>query len=295
VTEGWALRPRDVVEVTGSDAPVWLQGQLSQDLDPVADGETVWSLVLQPQGKLDALVRVTRVSAERFLLDLDGGWGDALLQRLLRFKLRVKAEVAPLASTCVAVRSEAMTSEELHRRAGEAASAVPESVRPRVLPASWGGVAGVDLMGEDASAPTGLPDLGPGGLEALRIRAGEPVMGAELDGSVIAQEAGLAGLAVSFTKGCFTGQELVARIDTRGHVNRHLRHLRASDPSLEVGMELEAGGKVVGRVTSAVPDGSGSIGLGYVRREIDEGEAVSGDAGSGAIEVSVGALAGGPR
>jgi hypothetical protein len=60
-------------------------------------------------------------------------------------------------------------------------------------------------------------------------------------------------------------------------------------------MELEAGGKVVGRVTSAVPDGSGSIGLGYVRREIDEGEAVSGDAGSGAIEVSVGALAGGPR
>ena len=103
--------------------------------------------------------------------------------------------------------------------------------------------------------------------EAARIAAGIPRMGADLDDSVIPQEAFLELSAVSFTKGCFIGQELVCRIDSRGHVNRFLRHLVPEDASLTLafGAEITVDGKVVGSVTSAAP----GIAMGFVRREVD--------------------------
>jgi folate-binding protein YgfZ len=103
--------------------------------------------------------------------------------------------------------------------------------------------------------------------EQVRIAAGVPRLGADLDDSVIPQEAFLEVDAVSFTKGCFVGQELVCRIDTRGHVNRFLRHLvpAGDDVVLPVGAEITAGDKVVGTVTSSAP----GIALGFVRREIE--------------------------
>lgn len=103
--------------------------------------------------------------------------------------------------------------------------------------------------------------------ERERIEAGVPRMGLELDESVIPQEAFLERDAVSFTKGCFVGQELVCRIDTRGHVNRFLRHLQSEDASrvLPPGAEVVVDGKIVGTVTSAVP----GVALGYVRREVE--------------------------
>ncbi len=113
----------------------------------------------------------------------------------------------------------------------------------------------------DADAVTGARE------EAERIAAGVPRLGAELDDSVIPQEAFLEVAAVSFSKGCFVGQELVCRIDTRGHVNRFLRHLVPEDPSvvLPVGAEITFGGKAVGAVTSSAP----GIALGFVRREVE--------------------------
>jgi folate-binding protein YgfZ len=103
--------------------------------------------------------------------------------------------------------------------------------------------------------------------EAARIAAGIPRLGHDLDDSVIPQEAFLDETAVSFTKGCFVGQELVCRIDTRGHVNRYLRRLRPADAAaiLPVGAEVVAGGKAVGTVTSAAP----GVALGFVRREVE--------------------------
>ncbi len=103
--------------------------------------------------------------------------------------------------------------------------------------------------------------------EATRIAAGVPRLGADLDDSVIPQEALLELDAVSFTKGCFIGQELVCRIDSRGHVNRFLRHIVADDASvsLPVGGEITIDGKVVGTVTSSAP----GVALGFVRREVD--------------------------
>lgn len=116
--------------------------------------------------------------------------------------------------------------------------------------------------------------------EAARIAAGVPRLGVDLDDSVIPQEAFLEETAVSFTKGCFIGQELVCRIDTRGHVNRHLRRLRPQDPAvtLPVGAVITRGegaaaGKAVGSVTSAVPGAA----LGFVRREVEPGSTVEVD------------------
>jgi folate-binding protein YgfZ len=108
--------------------------------------------------------------------------------------------------------------------------------------------------------------------EAARIAAGVPRLGADLDDSVIPQEAFLEREAVSFTKGCFVGQELVCRIDTRGHVNRYLRHLVPGDAAtvLPAGADVVAGEKVVGKVTSA----ASGIALGFVRREVDPGSVV---------------------
>ncbi len=129
---------------------------------------------------------------------------------------------------------------------------------------------GADVIGPQAAL--GAVD-GPGALDAdayerARIEAGVPRLGAELDESTIPQEAYLDLDAVSFTKGCFLGQELVARIDSRGHVNRLLRRLRTdSETALEPGTEVEVDGKVVGTVTSAVP----GVALAYVRHEVEPG------------------------
>jgi folate-binding protein YgfZ len=103
--------------------------------------------------------------------------------------------------------------------------------------------------------------------ERARVAAGIPRLGADLDDSVIPQEAFLEVDAVSFTKGCFVGQELVCRIDARGHVNRFLRHLVPDDDTvvLPVGGEITVGSKVVGTITSSAP----GVALGYVRREVE--------------------------
>src|SRR5690606_1746655 len=99
--------PRDFVMVHGPDAAGFLQGQLSQDVAALAVGASAWSLLLQPQGKVDALVRVLRSGDAAFVLDVDQGWGDAVAARLQRFKLRTKAELEPVAWRCLAVRGPA--------------------------------------------------------------------------------------------------------------------------------------------------------------------------------------------
>ncbi len=100
-----ALRlERDVVRVSGPDAQSYLQGQTSQDVAKLGDGGWAWALVLQPQGKLDAFVRVSRRGPDEFLLDSDAGMGPALVARLARFKLRTKVDIDQLGWQVVAVR-----------------------------------------------------------------------------------------------------------------------------------------------------------------------------------------------
>jgi folate-binding protein YgfZ len=262
-----------VVSASGPEAETYLQGQLSQDVAALGDGGSAWSWLLAPNGKVDALLRVTRVGPEEWLLDTDAGWGEAVLARLARFKLRTKVELAPSRLLVVGLRGP-----------GWDIGSFPEAV----VAAPWPGGEGVDVIVPEASlaalgtrpSPIGLSAVGEEEEEAERIRAGIPKMGADLDERTIPAETGLVSLTVSFTKGCYTGQELVARIDSRGgNVARHLRGLRRSGapgdgsapPVLALPAELLGpDGAPAGTLTSAASFPSGEwVGLGYVRRAVD--------------------------
>jgi folate-binding protein YgfZ len=252
---------RDVVRVSGPDAVSFLQGQCSQDIAGLGVGQSAWSLVLQPQGKVDALVRVARLTDDAVLLDTDGGFGEALIARLSRFKLRVKAQIEPLAWRCLALRGP------------DASIAAADLVGADhlVLDASWPGLPGVDVLGPEPgpTIPAGVPLVDPSAYEAVRIEAGAPTMGAELTERTIPAEAGIVDRTVSFTKGCFTGQELVARIDSRGgNVPRHLRGL-VLDGAVPLGASVMVGAKQVGAITSVASRPERTVALAYVGRDVE--------------------------
>ncbi len=255
--------PRDFFRVVGTDARSFLQGQLSQQVD-VPVGTSAWSFLLQPQGKVVALLRLTRLGDDEYVLDTDAGWTDTVVARLNRFKLRVKAEISVIEGwQCLAVRGPG---------AHEAA--------PGGVAADWPGWPGVDLVGPtgEVEAPAGVRVCSREAYEVARIEAGVPMMGRELDESTIPAEAGVVDRSVSFTKGCYTGQELVARIDSRGgNVPRRLRGVvvaggEASSPMAPpVGATIHADGKDVGVLTSVAwsPRVGGPVALAYVRRAVE--------------------------
>jgi folate-binding protein YgfZ len=252
---------RDVVRVAGPDAVTYLQGQLSQDVAGLATGSSAWSFLLQPMGKVDAWLRVTRVADDEVVLDVDGGHGPAVLARLRRFLLRTKADVDPLDLDCLVLRGPG---------AAAAAAGARAQLRP---PAGWPGVEGVDLLGGGGARPAGAAPASVAAYESLRIRSGVPAMGAELTEATIPAEAGrhVVDASVSFTKGCFTGQELVARIDSRGgKVPRLVRGLDVpSDVAPAPGAPVLVDGTEAGHVTSAAPrPGGGSVALAVLARRV---------------------------
>lgn len=241
---------RDLVRVGGPDARSFLQGQLSQD---VSSNSTALTLVLQPQGKLDAWARFSAAEDDDcFLLDIEGGWGGHLVERLERFLIRVKV-VLELEEgvSMLAIR-------------GQRQISVPPVDATLVSPFTWHGWQGLDLIGVD-EPPSGVRVVGRDVYEQARIAKGFPVMGAELDARTIPAEVpGLVETSVSFSKGCYTGQELVARIDSRGgNVARHLRRLEL-DGVAPVAAEVVVDGKVVGVITSSA-DGAA---LAFIGRSV---------------------------
>lgn len=280
-----------LVVVHGPDATSFLQSLLSQDLDPVRDGEGVEALLLQPQGKLVAPLFVLRVSAEEWWCVCDAGSGSTVADGLRRFRVRVKADVDDRSDTsarcsvhhshirsvgcapdgCTTHRSDGavVLGVEVPRAAGSHAGWRDA----RVVRGIWASAPdAIDVVGpratvsaaRDALVASGYAPGDEAGYEVARIAAGVPRLGRDVDERTIPQEAFLERRAVSFTKGCFLGQELVCRIDTRGHVNCYLRRVRAGRP-FGAGADVVVDGNVVGVVTSA----AGEIGLAMVRREVE--------------------------
>jgi folate-binding protein YgfZ len=260
---------RDVIRVSGPDAVEYLQGQCSQDVEALEIVGSADALLLTPQGKLDALVRVSRVAEDEFYVDVDAGYGTAVLTRLARFKLRVKVDIEPVEWHAVALR-------------GPEAATLLDTVTSQpgtafVVPYAWGGVTGLDLVGPKPEVPANVRSCQPEAWQTLRVEAGIPAMGAELDEKTIAAEAGLLERCVSFTKGCYTGQELVARLDARG--NKVARRLRGVviDPDTDPGATFEPGAvvvmgeKTVGRLTTVAwsPGLRATAALGYLHRDVD--------------------------
>lgn len=272
---GAHLRHLGLVEVAGPDAARFLEGQLSQAVSEMNRGETRWSFVLHPQGKVVGFVRVHRPSPDTFQLLVDGGVEEAVAARLQRFLLRVDARVESRVADVVSVRGPE-----------------PPPAPPNAVPALWPAWPGWDLIGS-FEVPDGLVRCGPEAWEAARIRAGFPLNGAELDAKTIPAESGLVELAADLDKGCYVGQELVARIDSRGRVNRHLRRLVSRNGApLPAGSDLlDADRCAVGSVTSAAASliDDSVVALGYVRREIEPGECLTAKWDSGEAEVDVAA------
>ena len=202
---------RDVVLVDGPDALTYLQSQLSQDLADIAVGEQRWSFVLEPTGKVDSLLRITRTGDATFELDTDAGFGEALLARIDRFKIRVKADTS-LSGT----------------------------------------------VGEPAD-------------EQRRVATGWPRLGVEIvPGETIPAGTGLTAIAVSFTKGCYPGQELVERMDSRAaDAPKSLRRLDVHDGAAP-GDPVTDGGSEVGVLTSV----AGTHAIGWVKRSSDVGDVI---------------------
>jgi tRNA-modifying protein YgfZ len=237
VTTGAAQRPRAFVRVKGRDAEDYLQRMLSNDVS----GQSCEALVLTPKGRLIAPVRVWRRGPDDFLLLTEPELGEVVRSTLLRSRFAAKCEIE-----------------------------LEDHVSTLVLGSADGipngdyGVPAVEVLDLDVE-----PTVGEDELELLRIRAGTPRWGRELDDRVLPAEAGLDERAISFTKGCYPGQEPIARLHYRGHPNRKLRVLELETTQLpEYDAEILNGEKPVGRVTSAARDGGRIIVLGYVRTDV---------------------------
>lgn len=267
-------RPRGFVLVTGEDASSFLQALVSADLDPLQSGMGTRSLLLTPQGKLDVGFRLL-VAGDEVWLDTDPGLGAQLKASLDRFRIRVKAEVidrsdewgmVSLIGPDVFDRWTGPVPSDLH---GHLPAGELEVVRTEN---------GLDLLGERtwvdstsaAMSADGWTTVAPEVFDAFRIERGVPLQPFDIDDKTIPQEAELELDAVSFTKGCFLGQELVCRIDSRGHVNRFLRRFHTIEGDWPaVGADVVVGDKVVGTLTSVAAPGVPTGALGYVRREVE--------------------------
>lgn len=258
----------DLVWVEGPGASSFLQGILSQDIEAMIPGDVGRSFLLNPQGKLTALLWVLKGS-DRVGLFCDAGLGDAVAENLNYYRIRVKAEIRrderPVSSM---IGPEVRATLEVADRWGDAGEAT-------LAPAPMRGLDRVIVAGEPPVS--GQPRAGAIAYKAVRVEAGEPVMGVDVDEKTIPQETGLVPDAVSFTKGCYLGQELVARIDSRGRVNRGLRGIvMARNVLPPEGAEVWNSEKQLGELTS-VTESLGvmaPIALCLLRREAESGDEV---------------------
>jgi tRNA-modifying protein YgfZ len=241
-TRAVARRPRAFVRVAGPDAEDYLHRMLSNDVAALAPGESCQALLLTPKARVIAPLRVLRRGPEDFLLLTEPELGETLRAALLRTRFAARAEIEPEEHTSTLVF-------------GAGAEGIPND--------DYGEPA-VEVLDADLE-----PTMGEEELEELRIRAGTPRFGREIDDRVLPAEAGLVERAVSLTKGCYPGQEPIARLHYRGHANRGLRVLALEGEDVpDPDAELRLGEKVVGRVTSAVRTDEGILALAYVRAEV---------------------------
>ena len=250
-----------VFAVTGADAGKYLHSQLSNDIASLPVGGSRYSFVLEPMGKVIALVRVTRTDEETFILDSENveGLGEQLLARLNRFKIRVKADIAVSTQKYLSLRSRDGSPIE---QAGFTVS-------------QWGSGAVIDapLMSIEESVVAQFVQVSPEEFDALRIRSSWPAMGSEIiAGETLPAATGVVTIAVSFTKGCYPGQELVERMDSRGSTApKNLRLLTGEIVNnAKSGDAVIVNGESVGEFTSVAND----CALAYVARAVELGVVV---------------------
>lgn len=281
---GFATDTLGLFWAVGPDAVPYLQGILSQDIEGLAPGQAARSFLLAPRGKLDALLWVLR-DEDRVGIITDAAREAAVIASLSRWRLRVDVEFSGDDRPVLDVWGPGDRVPGAPGGWRDAQGVLAAELRDR--PVRRRLVAG---LGPEAIEELGAVPIGPCVVDAFRIEAGEPTMGVDVNAKTIPQETGLVPEAVSFTKGCFLGQELAARIDSRGRVNRHLRGLKMLDPLVPpAGARVSLEGKVVGELTTVAesPLLQAPVALALIRREAPPGTRVqvSWEQGGGEAEV----------
>ena len=295
VREGCGLidrSERGKLAFTGAEAKAFLQGQVTNDVDALTPGTGCYAALLSPKGKMLGDLRILDTGAELWF-DTERPALQSIFNVLHRARLGYDAE---LHKRTLQQGLVSLVGPDARRVAG--AVALPEQEHANA-PLDVDGVLaravvtdlGIDLVCDAAQTAALIAALTARGgqsvpestAEVLRIEHGRPRYGLDLDDTTIPQEAGLNERAVSFRKGCYVGQETVARLYYKGKPNRHLRGVRLST-LVEPGTDLTAGGRVVGRLGSVgrSPE-HGPIGLALVRREVAPGAEVSAGAASATV------------
>jgi folate-binding protein YgfZ len=251
----------DLVWFQGPDAVRFLNDIISQEIGQAAPGEVRRSLLLNVRGKLDHLLWVLR-GEDQVGLVTDPGRGPELATTLTRYRIRVEVSIEPETRPLWVV-----VGEPVEGWTGDRAS-------PLHADLSWRRTPRALVAGERPDLPQGSPE----DYEKARVASGDPSWGVDVDEGTIPQEMELADLTVDFDKGCFLGQEVVGRIQHRGHVNRLLRILDLEGPA-SVGDPIRWEGADVGAVTSV----AGQMALGMVRREVSVGGTVGVGEASGRV------------
>lgn len=266
---------RGKVRLRGTEAADFLQGQVTNDVEALEPGHGCYAALLNHKGKMRLDMRILR-GPDWIWIDTEPGADAMLLKTIETYSLGrdVTWESADegIVSVLGDVALDAMPPAEEHAWVeGE------RGIYVRTY-------AGVDIIGHDLPAADASED----DAERIRIEAGIPRFGLDMDGDTIPQEAGINERAVSFTKGCYVGQETVARLHYKGKPNRHLRGLRLTSPAA-TGDSIQVGGKQVGTVgSSCVSPNLGPIALALVRREVAPGdEVLVGDPGDPATLVEL--------
>ncbi len=265
--------------VSGPDGAEYLQGQLTNDVEALEPGDGLYAALLDRKGHMQADMRVLRVSAEEILVDTEPEAIAAARRHLEMYSIGRDVTVTDVSAergilSLIGPRSaEIAGTAPLPENACEAGSLA--GIELLAAGTRWG----IDLIaaaGEaerlrDALLAAGAVEVSPAAVEILRIESGVPRFGAEMGTATMPAEAGIVEDAVSFTKGCYIGQETVARLHYKGRPNRHLRGLRLSAPA-EPGAALLLGEKEVGRLGGAtVSPALGPLGLAILRREAEPG------------------------
>jgi folate-binding protein YgfZ len=264
---------------SGPDAAEYLQGQLTNDVEGLAPGEGCYAALLDRKGHMQGDMRVLRLAPEEIWLDTEPEALAAVQRHLTMYKIGREVEIADATAEQAILSLIGPRSVEI---AGTAA--LPEHANEArtvngIECITTGTAEGIDLIAQvqdaerlrEALLAAGAVEVSPAAAEVLRIEAGGPRFGAEMSNETMPAEAGIVERAVDFQKGCYIGQEPVARLHYKGRPNRHLRGLELSAP-VEPGTALRLGEKEVGRIGSAcVSPARGPIALAIVRREAEPG------------------------
>lgn len=265
--------------VSGGEAAEYLQGQLTNDVEALSPGEGQYAALLDPKGHMQADMRVLRTSTEEIWIDTEPQALEPARRHLEMYKIGRDVAIADLTPKRAILSLIGPRSVEFAGTAALPEHACEAAGVGGVECLAVGTAGGIDLIAKSADAErlrealiaAGAVEVGAEAAEVVRIEAGIPRFGAEMSAETMPAEAGIVERAVSFTKGCYIGQEPVARLHYKGRPNRYLRGLELSAPAAP-GASLRLGEKEVGRVGGAcVSPARGPIALAIVRREAEPG------------------------